>query len=305
MRRLRFVPKGGSLVEVTCRTVHGRHLLRPSSTLNEIILGVLGRALRLYSVPICAYVFLSSHYHLLLDVKDAYQLSNFMRYLNSNLAREVGRLVDWPDGIWSSRYRAIVVSHEEAAQIERLRYVLSNGCKEGLVERPQDWPGVHAVRALVAEEVVEGYWFSRTQEYAARRRGEDFGRLQYATRETVTLAPLPCWKDLSPEAWKRRVTGLVGEIEAEAATRRKRTGSQPLGLGAILSRHPHHRPARLEKSPAPSFHAIWKNVRRQLHDQYAEFVAAFRQASERLRAGDRNATFPIGSFPPALPFVGG
>jgi hypothetical protein len=140
MRRLRFVPEGGALVEVTCRTVHGRHLLRPSSTLNEIILGVLGRALRLYSVPICAYAFLSSHYHLLLDITDAHQLANFMRYLNSNLAREVGRLVDWPDGIWSSRYRAIVVSQEEAAQIERLRYVLSNGCKEGLVGRPQDWP---------------------------------------------------------------------------------------------------------------------------------------------------------------------
>jgi hypothetical protein len=305
MRRLRFVPEGGALVEVTCRTVHGRHLLRPSSTLNEIILGVLGRALRLYSVPICTYAFLSSHYHLLLDVKDAHQLSNFMRYLNSNLAREVGRLVDWPDGIWSSRYRAIVVSHEEAAQIERLRYVLSHGCKEGLVGRPQDWPGVHAVRALVDDEAVEGYWFSRTQEYAARRRGEDFDRLQYATRETVTLAPLPCWKDLSQEAWKRRVTGLVGEIEAEAVARRKRAGSQPLGLGAILSRHPHHRPARLEKSPAPLFHAIWKSVCQQLYDLYAEYVAAFRQASERLRAGDRNAAFPMGSFPPALPFVGG
>jgi hypothetical protein len=118
------------------------------------------------------------------------------------------RLVDWPDGIWSSRYRAIVVSQEEAAQIERLRYVLSNGCKEGLVGRPQDWPGVHAVRALVADEAVEGYWFSRTQEYAARRRGEDFNRLQYATRETVTLTPLPAgrispWRpgnDASP-AW--------------------------------------------------------------------------------------------------------
>ena len=29
------------------------------------------------------------------------------------------------------------------------------------------------------------------------------------------------------------------------------------------------------------------------------------RASERLKAGDRNAPFPIGCFPPALPFVGG
>ena len=43
----------------------------------------------------------------------------------------------------------------------------------------------------------------------------------------------------------------------------------------------------------------------ELWEAYAWFVAAFREAAEKLRAGDRNAAFPIGSFPPGLPFVGG
>ncbi len=34
-------------------------------------------------------------------------------------------------------------------------------------------------------------------------------------------------------------------------------------------------------------------------------VGAFREASERMRRGDRDAPFPLGSFPPALPFVAG
>jgi hypothetical protein len=42
-----------------------------------------------------------------------------MRYLNSNLARELGRLVDWRDKVWARRYQAIVISNEEAAQISR------------------------------------------------------------------------------------------------------------------------------------------------------------------------------------------
>jgi REP element-mobilizing transposase RayT len=163
-RRLRFIPEGGSLVEVTCRTVQGRHLLCPSPQANEIIAGVLGRAQRLYDVRICAFVFVSSHYHLLLDVRDAHQLSNFMRYLNSNLAREMGRLVDWSDGIWSRQYQAILVSGEEGAQIARLKYVLSHGVKEGLVGRPREWPGLHAIGALTDGEPIEGYWFSRTLE---------------------------------------------------------------------------------------------------------------------------------------------
>jgi len=64
-------------------------------------------------------------------------------------------------------------------------------------------------------------------------------------------------------------------------------------------------PLKTKKSPAPAFHAASQAVRRELWDAYGWFVGAFRQAAEKLRAGDRNAAFPVGSFPPALKFVGG
>ena len=80
-RRLRFVPEGGALVEVTCRTLHSRFLLRPSQKLKDIVLGVLGRAQRKYPVRACAFVFASNHMHLLLDVDNALQLSEFFPFL--------------------------------------------------------------------------------------------------------------------------------------------------------------------------------------------------------------------------------
>ena len=115
-RPLRFVPEKKTLVEVTTRTVQSRFLLQPSDELNEIVLGVLGRAQKLYPVEICAFAFASGHYHLLLVVDDAQQLASFVGYFNSNLAREVCRLVDWSDKVWSRRYRAIVVSGEPEKQ---------------------------------------------------------------------------------------------------------------------------------------------------------------------------------------------
>ncbi|HSJ74704.1 MAG TPA: hypothetical protein VK899_00705, partial [Gemmatimonadales bacterium] len=51
---------------------------------------------------------------------------------------------------------------EEAAQVDRLIYVLSNGVKEGLVARVEEWPGVHSAHALLTGEPLEGIWYDRT-----------------------------------------------------------------------------------------------------------------------------------------------
>ena len=304
-RTLRNVPEGGALVEVTCRTIHSRFLLRPGQAINEVIVGVLGRAQRKYPIRCCGYVFASNHLHLILDVDDAHQLARFMRYVNSNLARKVGRLVGWRDRFWSRRYQAIVISPEEAAQIGRLRYILSHGVKENLVEKVDQWPGVHCAKSLLSGEPAVGYWFDQTQEFAARRRGEAFDRMRYAMREILVLSPLPCWKHLREEVRRQLVIEMIADIEAEAALRRQRSGSQVLGASAVRGQHPFDRPARPKKSPAPLFHVASELVRQELWAAYAWFVSAFRAASAKLRSGDRSARFPPGSFPPALPFVAG
>ena len=89
------------------------------------------------------------------------------------------------------RYQAIPVSQEEGAQLERFRYILSHGVKEGLVASPKDWPGVHCAKALVEGEPLRGTWFDRTQEYAARRRGEKFDRLPTPPSRPCTSLPCP------------------------------------------------------------------------------------------------------------------
>ena len=304
-RRIRFIPTPGALVEVTCRALQSRFLLRPGPTLDAILLGALARAQRRYAVRIIAFFFASNHLHLILEVDDAKQLARFMNYFLSKVAREIGRLTGWREKIFGRRYQAIQISDEPEAQIARLRYVLSHGCKENLVECLREWPGVHCVEALTEGKVLEGWWFDRTQEYLARRRGVSLGTYQYATRETLELAPLPCWKHLPPEKRQQLAVAMVAEIEAEAAERRERTGVQALGPAAILAQSPESRPLKTKRSPAPAVHAVRRAVRRELRNAYFLFVAAYRSAAEKLRARQRDAQFPAGCFPPPLPFVGG
>ena len=292
-------------MEVTVRTVQSRLLLRPGPAVNEIILGVLGRAQRLYPVRCVSVVFLSNHWHALLQVDDALQLARFMQHVDSNLSSEIGRkeMHDWPHTMWSRRYQSIPVSDEEAAQVERLRYHLAHGVKEGLVDRVKRWPGVHFAKSILGGKPLKGRWFNRTDEYSARNRGEDFGRLKYAEAEELKLSQLPCWSDLTAEEYRERIAELVEEVEAEARASCEAKGIEPLGVEAILRQDPHTRPNETKKSPAPAVHAASKKARKRFWEEYSAFVAAFREAAERLKAGDRAARFPLGSFPPGLLFV--
>lgn len=85
-RDLRFIPPD-SLVEVTCRTIQGRFLLRPSRDINAIIVGALAKAQKLYGMTVCGFVFLSNHSHLLLQPKDVQHLARFMNHVNSKIGR--------------------------------------------------------------------------------------------------------------------------------------------------------------------------------------------------------------------------
>ena len=304
-RPLRYIPERGALVEVTLRTTQGRYLLRPDrgGRVNELVLGVLGRAQRLYGLPIMGVCVLSTHIHLLAYPQDAEQLACFMRHVGANLSKELGRLHGWSGKMWSRRYRGIPVSDEEEDQVDRLRYLLAAGVKEDLVEKAIDWPGVHSARALTRDNLLRGWWFDRSQEFAAGQRGERPGRYEYACEETLFLNPLPCWRHLSLEEVRRRVKELVRDIESQALVERLKARKPVLGVDAVMAMDPHHRPQQLERSPAPDFHARRKEVRRALREAYAWVVSEHREAAERLRAGKSGVEFPEGTFPPGLPFV--
>ena len=209
----------------------------------------------------------------------------------------------WRDKIWSRRFRPILVSDEPEAQIERLLYLLSHGCKEGFVLTPREWPGVHCVDALLENKPMQGTLFNRSLEYEANRTGEEFGARDFATTETVVLTPLPCWQHLTHEQIRVQLAEMIADIESASERRQAETGRPPFGADRIRRQDPHETPARSKRSPAPKVHAATKAVRRVLVERYRQFVAAYRRAAERFRAGDFAVEFPTGCFLPAPHFA--
>ncbi len=310
-RPARYIPenKNGVLVEVTSRVIGARALLTPGPDprrFNEVVVGVMGRALEVSPLEVCSTVWLANHAHHLLIVHDQQSLSRFMQHIGGNISKEIGgRIRNWRGSFWERRFDQIVVSHEPEAQWRRLKYHLSNSVKEGLSESPLDWPGVHAAKALVHGEKLEGYWWNRSKEWAAVNRRQDVGRYDFATRYLVGFAQLPAFRHLSQEQYQDKVAKLIREIEEEGEQRRD--GNSVAGVEKILSQNPYEPPTRrTQRSPKPMFHVASKQARDDLRYEFAAFLAQYWEASEALRSGNLKAAcwFPDGCYPPALAFTG-
>jgi len=301
-RPLRFVP-AGSVVEVTSRTVGARFLLRPGPAANALILGVLGRAQHLFGVRVFAVAVMSNHLHALLGVDDGAQLASFMQHALGNIAKEIGFHHRWQGPFWSRRYRSIVVADEES-QVARLRYVLCQGVKEGLVARVDRWPGVSTFGALAHGRRLYGVWRHRIASSEAPPN-ESRVDAKIESEYELKVSRLPALDHHSPEEHQAYIRAIVRAEEDAARAERTRPGNEAapfLGARRVLAQDPHAAPLEPKTSPAPMVHAASPSMCALFKAKYRAFVDAFRTAASCLRAG-AVAHFPEGAFPPPAPFV--
>jgi REP element-mobilizing transposase RayT len=271
-------------------------LMRPSGEVNAAIGGVLARARERFGIELFGYVFLSTHFHLLIRAPEGTH-SAFMQYLLSNLSRKVGRLVDWRGAFWSRRYSAERVL-DDGALVARLNYILAHGVKEKLVRRCSEWPGLSCLNQLLTRVAETFQWFHWSRRWSKRRTTDVDQTLfsqEYAEPHKLQLAPLPCWSDVPETRRSDLVAGLVADIEA------KHSNEPVLGREAILKQDPQFRPDKVKRSPRPPAHSASKERLTDFVTAYREIVSSFREASVKWRGGDFQALFPPFCFrPPVL-----
>jgi REP element-mobilizing transposase RayT len=267
-----FEPDG--VYFVTGRCLQARVLMRPSAVTNRIIGGVLARAIRVFDVDVFAFIFVSNHFHLLLRSRDC-RIPAFMQYLRSNIAKKVGQLVNWHGKFWDRRYDAEPVLDDDAL-VGRLGYILLHGVKEGLVARPQDWPGLTSIPELLAVGTRNFIWPSN-------KNVDSPGDL-------LRVEPLPCWSRDDLALRRRRLNQMMNNIVKET---RKERGDRPvLGVGRVLAQDPYSRPRSIKRSPRPLCHASTETARKRYAKKYHEFASAFAEASAAYRGGTLDVLFP-------------
>ena len=193
------------------------------------------------------------------------------------------------------------------------KYVLSQGTKEDLVERPQDWPGLHGAKHLMYGTKMKGIWFNGTQYAIARNRAsalkkpKPVKRAEFIEKKELKLDPLPQWTAYSPEKRQDLIQNLVSKIVTREKERRQREGKKVLGVKAVKRMNIFNG----KTPPAPPY---WEDRRRvitawaKLTDRatqiylklYWDYQNRFRLAADAFKAGVLDVEFPPGSWRPRL-----
>ncbi len=297
---------------IISRVFQGRHLLRPCRELNDTIVGIVARGLELFpSVKLFASAFMSNHMHLMLQGA-SHEVPNFVGFIKREISRRWGgnENVRWPGTMWHE-YLATALPTEQS-QEKCFEYILSQGVKENLVERPQDWPGVNTARAVMGSGQLEGKWFDATgytrARDAARRRvpPTPVKRSEFIAKRKLGFAPIPAWRALPRASYILRARQVIENVVNTARLARAKTGATVAGAERVRST-PLSRISKL--APQPWFERrrrmiCWADKKhpatRAYLAAYWRFQDAFAAASEAYRSGDLQAAFPPRSFCPIV-----
>jgi hypothetical protein len=136
----------------------------------------------------------------------------------------------------------------------------------------------------------------------ARLRGESAPRGEvFRIQGCLRVDPLPS-NDTS-RSDRAALSAAIEVRERELAEERRRAGRKTLSRRELLARSWRSAPRQPKRSPRPLCHAADPGLREKFREGFREFARLFREASERLRSGQGNVSFPEWCYPPGRPLL--
>ncbi len=274
----------GSTYLVSRRCTQRQFLLRPTPLTTSIFAYCLAVAAARCGIHVHAACVLSNHWHAIVTDPQA-RLPEFLAYLHKYVAKAVNASLGRWENLWASEQPSLVRLLRAEDVLSKTSYLVCNPVAAGLVKRAARWPGLLCYLPRHSMTVVRPKVFFR----------ED-GPLPAATRLELTLAP--ALADLGAAEVERRVSALVRAAEERAAgelaaAKRSFLGEQRV-LAQLPTDSPRTREARRALRPRVAARSKWQRI--EALQRLKEFVAHYRAAWARWRAGARRVVFPAGTY---------
>lgn len=271
---------------LTNRTADSHLWMRPSRKVNKIIGGILARYCEIFNVKLYAYIFLSNHYHLLVQCL----LGNADEFME-NVNREIARRLNWNNRrsghFWQRRYSEQKVLSEDDL-LEALLYINTNSTKHGLVKNPALWPGLSSFTQSLNE---------KSATYSFNHYSSPDNKV---TRHKLKLTPIPQLASLSQQERRSQLLKLLTDRTKLLVDERSSLGLSFLGVEGVLAQDPNSTPLSTARSPRPACYTKCAKLRKEYEEHDKLRRNEYALASMKYRLGETNVIFPNFTFKPPL-----
>jgi REP element-mobilizing transposase RayT len=284
MTQPRYVTPGATYL-ITRRCYQRTFRLRPSPLTNDVLRYCLALALHKTGVVLHAVCFMSNHHHMV--VTDARgELPNFLREMHRSAAKALNASQSQWENLWSAEPCNVVHLVDLHDVVDKIAYVAANPVAEGLVERPEEWPGI-------------SMWNERTMQVLRPKMYFDERGPSPRELELRCVLPSEPSADERRASWIRRslrdvLAAKIAEAHRHVHSARRRF----LGRAAVLSKsfteraHSYERRRATVPSVAAKDPRSWSAMLARLR----AFRHAYRSVLEDWKHGARDAAFPYGTW---------
>lgn len=232
----------------------------------------------------------------------------FMRDFNSAVARAVPRYTPEYNGgrFWARRYSAEFLPAADDIE-DRFFYTVLQPVQDGLVRRISEYPGYNCFYDAVRGRKRK-FKVVRWGEYNAAARSNPLVPIEKFT-ETVILEyeRIPGYENLSQEEYAEMMIQKLKTRQDAIARQRAEKGLGFVGRDRLQEQKRGARPRKTKTSGRydhrPRVLSICPKRRRSLLDWYFRKYFEYRDVSMRYRAGELDAVFPDGMYPPWRPVM--
>ena len=279
----RIVPHETYLI--TRRCYQRTFRLRPCAKTNAIFLYCLALAMEKTGVLLHAACVMSNHHHLVVtDPRGT--LPDFLRELHRLTAKALNASQGQWENLWAAEPCNVVRLVTDGDVEDKLAYVIANPVAAGLVERPDEWPGV----LLWGQKSLR---VARPESYF-REDGHCPAHLR------LQVEP-PAVRDGEAESsrdWRERMARAIAAKVTAAHESLRAAGRAFIGRAGVCAASFIQRAQSYEEKRGviPTFAARLRTVRERLRRLEQHFRRRYRVALAAWRAGLREVEFPMGTW---------
>jgi REP element-mobilizing transposase RayT len=252
---------------------------------NEIFMYCLAFAMRKTDVRLHAACTMSNHHHLVVTDPNGV-LPDFLRELHRLTAKAINASQGQWENLWAATPCNVVRLVTDEDIEDKVAYVVMNPVVDGLVRRPDEWPGFIAWRQCRVTVTRPEAYFSEDGECPAELE--------------LVIEPPPQKEERHPfeEAWATRIARRIAEGVAAAREALRAKGREVLGRNVVRSASFVQRAESYEEKrrTIPTFAARKESVRDHLRMVEQHFRREYRAAFLQWRRGDRAVEFPDGTW---------